>query len=205
MSVLDEATGTVMAGDAVGRALPRRRPLPGAAAAGHRPGRRRPEPGHAGGARARRRCAWAISARSPDPAETIALAREQLARAGEAARAAVADGRRTARIAARAGPSAAARGDRGRPGRGGAAGGGWAGPTRTSTAWPAGRRACPARGVPVKDVAVDLAVLTARGQRLSALLVRLPGSLWALPVGRRGGRGDARGRGPRRRWRSRPA
>jgi 8-oxo-dGTP diphosphatase len=33
----------------------------------------------------------------------------------------------------------------------------------------------------VKDVAVDLAVLTARAHLLSALLVRLPGSHWALP------------------------
>ena len=33
----------------------------------------------------------------------------------------------------------------------------------------------------MKDVAVDLAVLTARAHLLSALLVRLPGSHWALP------------------------
>jgi 8-oxo-dGTP diphosphatase len=38
----------------------------------------------------------------------------------------------------------------------------------------------------VKTVAVDLAVLTARDRRLSALLVRLPGSHWALPSARVG-------------------
>ena len=99
MSVHDEATGTVMTGDAVGVRFP---------GGGLYPALPPPDIDLEAGDRSLAMLA-ALAPTSlclshfgpaPDPAETIALAREQLARAGEATRAAVADGGGTARIAA---------------------------------------------------------------------------------------------------------
>ncbi len=99
MSVLDEASGTVLAGDAVGVRFP---------GGGLYPALPPPDVDLDAGDRSLAFLATLAPARLcpahfgpvPDPQETLALAREQLARAGEATRAAVAAGGGTARIAA---------------------------------------------------------------------------------------------------------
>jgi glyoxylase-like metal-dependent hydrolase (beta-lactamase superfamily II) len=99
MSVLDEATGTVLAGDAVGVRFP---------GGGLYPALPPPDIDLEAGDRSLALLAALAPARIclahfgpvPDPQEELALARELLARAGEATRAAVAAGGGTGRIAA---------------------------------------------------------------------------------------------------------
>jgi glyoxylase-like metal-dependent hydrolase (beta-lactamase superfamily II) len=99
MSVLDEATGTVLAGDAVGVRFP---------GGGLYPALPPPDVDLGAGDRslallaalAPTRLCLAHFGPVPDPQQELALAREQLSRAGEATRAAVAGGGGTARIAA---------------------------------------------------------------------------------------------------------
>ncbi len=102
MSVLDEATGTVLAGDALGVCFP---------GGGLYPALPPPDVDLDAGGRSLALLATLAPARLclahfgpvPDPQEALALAREQLARAGEATRSAMAAGGGTERIAAEMG------------------------------------------------------------------------------------------------------
>ena len=205
MAVHDEASGAVIAGDALGLRFRGAGPYPalpppeidptppawpawtrvaGAAAHGALPGALRPGPG---------------------PGEAIADARRRLALAAEAARAAPDPGALAAGLE-RAIPMAASLGDPGAVALLERLG--WAPQTWTACGRGAAGSAASYCLRDMKSVRVDLVVIGVRERHAEGLLVRLPASVWALPgatvPSRRDARGGRAGR-PGRRRRASPA